>query len=51
MPGLSWAMELTIEQVKARLDAGESLCLLDCREDHEWALCRLGVAAERALAA
>jgi rhodanese-related sulfurtransferase len=29
--------ELTVEQVKAKLDAGERFELIDVREDHEWA--------------
>ena len=29
--------ETTVEQVKARLDRGEKLLLVDVREDHEWA--------------
>jgi rhodanese-related sulfurtransferase len=28
--------EITIEQYRARLDAGEALVLVDVREDHEW---------------
>jgi len=33
--------ELTAQQLKARLDAGEDLTLLDIREPFEWALSRL----------
>ena len=29
--------ETTVEEVKARLDRGEKLCLLDVREESEWA--------------
>lgn len=29
--------ELTVEEVKAKLDAGEPIKLVDVREDHEWA--------------
>lgn len=29
--------ETNVEQVKARLDRGEKLCLVDVREDNEWA--------------
>jgi rhodanese-related sulfurtransferase len=29
--------ELTVEQVKAKLDRGEKLTLVDVREDNEWA--------------
>lgn len=29
--------ELTVDQVKAKLDRGESFHLVDVREDHEWA--------------
>ena len=29
--------ELTVEEVKAMLDAGERFVLVDVREDHEWA--------------
>lgn len=32
---------LTPEQLKARLDAGEDLVLLDVREDEEVAICRI----------
>jgi rhodanese-related sulfurtransferase len=28
--------EVTVEEVKARLEAGEPLRLIDVREDHEW---------------
>jgi len=34
-------VELSPEQVKAALDAGEPLLLLDCREDGEVSICRL----------
>jgi len=29
--------ETTVEDVKARLDRGEKLCIVDVREDSEWA--------------
>jgi rhodanese-related sulfurtransferase len=29
--------ELTVDQVKAKLDRGERFTLVDIREDHEWA--------------
>jgi rhodanese-related sulfurtransferase len=29
--------ELTVDDVKAKLDAGERFVLIDVREDHEWA--------------
>ncbi|GAB4217027.1 MAG: rhodanese-like domain-containing protein [Synechococcales cyanobacterium] len=29
--------ECTVQQVRQRQEAGESLCLVDVREDHEWA--------------
>lgn len=29
--------ECTVAQVRARQEAGEHLCLVDVREDHEWA--------------
>jgi rhodanese-related sulfurtransferase len=29
--------ELTVDQVKARLDRGETFCLVDVREESEWA--------------
>ncbi len=29
--------ETTVDQVKARLDRGEKLLIVDVREDHEWA--------------
>jgi rhodanese-related sulfurtransferase len=29
--------ELTIDQVKAKLDRGEKFCLVDVREENEWA--------------
>jgi rhodanese-related sulfurtransferase len=28
--------EITVEDVKRKLDAGEKFCFLDVREDHEW---------------
>jgi rhodanese-related sulfurtransferase len=34
-------METTPADVKQRLDAGEKLVLLDCREPQEWALTRI----------
>ena len=34
-------MEIQASELKARLDAGESLTLLDCREDFENAHCRI----------
>jgi len=34
-------LEITPEQVRQRLDAGESLHLIDCREPHENALTRI----------
>ena len=34
-------LEVSAPEVKARLDAGEKLRLLDCREPHEWQLCRI----------
>ena len=34
-------MELTPDQVKAKLDRGESFTLLDCRNDDERAFCRI----------
>jgi adenylyltransferase/sulfurtransferase len=33
---------VTVEDVKARLDRGDPLCLLDVREPHEYAICRIG---------
>jgi rhodanese-related sulfurtransferase len=35
------AMEIQASELKARLDAGEALTLLDCREDFENAHCRI----------
>jgi sulfur-carrier protein adenylyltransferase/sulfurtransferase len=32
---------VTVEELKARLDRGEELVLLDVREPAEWELCRL----------
>lgn len=29
--------ETTVDQVKKRMDAKEKLCLIDCREESEWA--------------
>lgn len=29
--------QTTIDQVKKRMDAGEKICLIDCREESEWA--------------
>ena len=34
-------LELTPQQIEAKRAAGESLCLIDCREPEEWALCRI----------
>jgi len=34
-------LEITPRQVKARLDRGEKLLLVDVREPHEHALCRI----------
>jgi rhodanese-related sulfurtransferase len=34
-------LELTPQQIEARRAAGESMCLIDCREPEEWALCRI----------
>ncbi len=34
-------MELSVQEVKRRLDAGEKLHLIDVREPHEFALARL----------
>jgi adenylyltransferase/sulfurtransferase len=34
-------MEITVEQLKARLDAGDSVHLLDVREPHETLICNL----------
>ena len=35
------AEELTVLELKRRLDGGEDLQLVDVREPHEWALCRI----------
>jgi molybdopterin/thiamine biosynthesis adenylyltransferase/rhodanese-related sulfurtransferase/molybdopterin converting factor small subunit len=34
--------EITPQQLKARLDSGEDIVILDVREPHEYALCNLG---------
>ncbi|MCA2967339.1 MAG: rhodanese [Acidobacteriaceae bacterium] len=34
-------LELTPQQIEAKRAAGESMCLIDCREPEEWALCRI----------
>jgi len=34
-------LELTPAEVEERRKAGESLCLIDVREDAEWAICRI----------
>jgi rhodanese-related sulfurtransferase len=34
-------MEITVEQLKARLDSGARVTLVDVREPWEWNLCRL----------
>ena len=34
-------MDITVEQLKARLDAGEGVRLLDVREPHETFICNL----------
>jgi rhodanese-related sulfurtransferase len=33
---------ITVEELKARLDAGEKINLIDCREPHEYAEANLG---------
>ena len=33
--------EITAPELKRRLDAGEDLALVDVREPHEWAICRI----------
>ncbi len=35
------ALEITPTEVKRRLDAGETLHLIDCREEGEYAICRI----------
>ena len=39
------ALEITPQQVKQRLDAGEKLHFIDVREPHEYAVCRIEGAA------
>jgi rhodanese-related sulfurtransferase len=34
-------LEITVADVKRKMDAGEPVVLLDCREPHEYALCRI----------
>lgn len=34
-------LELTPQAVVARREAGDKLCLIDCREPDEWAICRI----------
>jgi rhodanese-related sulfurtransferase len=34
--------EATASEVKGRLDRGEELVLLDCREPQEWSYCQIG---------
>ena len=34
--------QITVEELKARMDAGEKLNLIDCREPHEYAEFNLG---------
>ncbi len=34
--------QITVEEVKARMDAGEKLNLVDCREPHEYAEFNIG---------
>jgi len=29
--------QTTIDEIKKRMDAGEKICLIDCREESEWA--------------
>jgi adenylyltransferase/sulfurtransferase len=36
------AEEITALELRRRLDAGEEIELIDVREPHEWALCRIG---------
>ncbi len=35
------ADEITVRELKARLDAGEDLVLIDVREPHEWEICHI----------
>lgn len=49
--------EITVQELKQRLEAGEEFCLVDCREPHEYEVARiegsqlipLSVFAKRAL--
>lgn len=34
--------DITVEELKARLDAGEKLTVIDCREPHEYAEFNIG---------
>lgn len=34
--------DITVEEIKARMDAGEKLNLIDCREPHEYAEFNIG---------
>ncbi len=38
---MSLPWEVTASEVKRRIDAGEAVCLVDCREPGEWALTRI----------
>lgn len=41
MAELELAYEVTPREVEDRRKAGEKLCLIDVREDFEWAICRI----------
>lgn len=34
-------LELTPQEITAKREAGEKLCLIDCREPEEWAICQI----------
>ncbi len=34
-------LELTPKEIAAKREAGEKLCLIDCRETGEWEICRI----------
>lgn len=34
-------MDITVHDVKAKLDSADPVALIDCREENEWAYCRI----------
>ncbi len=42
--GLATGADMTVSELKARLDRGDDLEVIDVREPHEWAICHLDAA-------